>query len=536
MTRLDLQLGSRGPFTPDWRALSLGLVTCALAVVASLQAADQSLTTLLGALGFSLVCGWLFVTEKYHYALLALMLYVALADGFLRLATGHSELTLVRNLLLFCLVAGVVFRHLLRGGRIVLPPLSGWVLAFVAAALVQLFNPDSGTLLHSLAGLRQHLEWVPLFFFGYAVMRTTKRLRVFMLVLCIVTAVNGVVSYIQFQLPPAELTEWGAGYKERVIGTGDTVSRTFVDSGGVLRNRPTALGSDMGFGGILGLVAVPAAFALIGLRTRHWRYALAAIPLSVGVFVAVATSQARVAVIGAGLGLLAFLLLAAFARRSMTAVMSVLAVAAIAFVVAVQLFEDVDEGLFERYKQINITPSGLITETFAYREDTLELLPKYMADYPLGAGLGSEGPASTQPGGGPNARRLAGETQPSFLLLELGIPGLVIFLGLAGVLLARSLLAIPRLEDPEARILLSALVAGMIALLASGAVGAMTTAPPGAPFFWFAAGTLAYWTARAATADRDRLSSSRLGPISPGHYVAAADSNGDRPVSTPSTR
>jgi len=292
----------------------------------------------------------------------------------------------------------------------------------------------------------------------------------------------------------------------------------------------------MGFGGILGLLAAPAALALVGLRTRHWRYALAAIPLSVGVFIAVATSQARVAVIGAGLGILTFLLLAAFARRSMTAVMSVLAVAAIAFVVAVQLFENADEGLFERYKQINITPSGLVTETISYREDTFELLPKYMADYPLGAGLGSQGPASTQPGGGPNTRRLAGETQPSFLLLELGIPGLVVFLGFAGVVLARSLIAIPRLEDPETRILLSALVAGMIALLASGMVGAITTAPPGAPFFWFAAGTLTYWATRAAARDRHGLSPSRLGPLPHDHDLPAVESNGDRPISTPSTR
>ena len=40
-------------------------------------------------------------------------------------------------------------------------------------------------------------------------MRTTKRLRIFMLVLCFVTALNGIVSYVQFQITPAELTEWG---------------------------------------------------------------------------------------------------------------------------------------------------------------------------------------------------------------------------------------------------------------------------------------------------------------------------------------
>ena len=58
------------------------------------------------------------------------------------------------------------------------PPLTGWVLAFVVLVLIQIPNPNGGTLVHSLAGVRQDLEFVPLFFLAYLYVRTKKALRV----------------------------------------------------------------------------------------------------------------------------------------------------------------------------------------------------------------------------------------------------------------------------------------------------------------------------------------------------------------------
>ena len=51
--------------------------------------------------------------------------------------------------------------------RMTLPPLSGWVFAFVAVVLVEALNPNTGGFLKSVGGYRQQLEFVPLFFFGY---------------------------------------------------------------------------------------------------------------------------------------------------------------------------------------------------------------------------------------------------------------------------------------------------------------------------------------------------------------------------------
>ena len=80
--------------------------------------------------------------------------------------------------------------------------MTAWVLVFVAVVLVQLLNPDNWSTVHSLASLRQHLEFVPLFFIAYTIMRSERRLRAFLVLILAVAAVNGAVSLVQFNLSP----------------------------------------------------------------------------------------------------------------------------------------------------------------------------------------------------------------------------------------------------------------------------------------------------------------------------------------------
>jgi hypothetical protein len=47
--------------------------------------------------------------------------------------------------------------------------------------------------------------------------------------------------------------------------------------------------------------------------------------------------------------------------------------------------------------------------------------------------------------------------------------------------------------DPETRMFVGALLAGLIGLLIVGASAATTATSPSAPFLWFASGALAYW-------------------------------------------
>src|SRR5262249_38866063 len=135
------------------------------------------------------------------------------------------------------------------------PPLSGWVIAWVVVVLVQVANPHDGTLLHSVASVRPHAEWVPLFFLGYLALRSKRRIRAFLMLLLAVATVNGIVGLVQVNLTPSQLAGWGPGYQKAINGEGSLSARGFADENGTERNRPFGLGGDIGFGGAVGVLA-----------------------------------------------------------------------------------------------------------------------------------------------------------------------------------------------------------------------------------------------------------------------------------------
>src|SRR5262249_39058986 len=148
-----------------------------------------------------------------------------LLDGFLKLRTGSSLATVGRDALLYAVIAGIVARGVLRRQRLQLPPLSGWVLAFVVVVVVQMANPADFGIRHTAGALRPHLEFVPLFFIGYAVLRTRAALRAFFVLMLVIATANGIVGFVQLNLTPAQLAAWGPGYAQRINGTGLGVSQ-----------------------------------------------------------------------------------------------------------------------------------------------------------------------------------------------------------------------------------------------------------------------------------------------------------------------
>ena len=125
-------------------------------------------------------------------------------------------------------------------------------------------------------------------------------------------------------------------------------------------------------------------------------------------------------------------------------------------------------------------------------------LPHQLAVAPFGVGLASAGAASGF--GGKVTEELeghgvGGETQYNFEGDELGIPGLLLWVGL---LINMILLAARRLRhvaDVELRIDLAGVFAVLIAFLLMGVSGPVMGSAAGGPFFWFSAGIAAYWFA-----------------------------------------
>jgi len=428
---------------------------------------------------------WLLSSERYALSLALLLVYVGTADGYLKLRFNSDAFLLIRDALLYAIVAGALMRVVVRRGRVRLPPMTAWVAAWVIIVLVELLNPANGTVAHSIQAVRPHLEFVPLFFFGYFIMRTTGRLRGFLVLLAFVAAINGLVNVIQFNLSPEQLASWGPGYANRINGVGVS-ARGFLDAGNVLRTRPFGLGSDIGFGGAVCLIAAAAAMAL--LYDRRGRALLPAIALMAAVSLGIVTSQARVVVVGSIISVIAFFIMTTSTRRWLGTLAAATVVVTVMFLVIGSLTGNAN-NTFDRYG--SIAPNEVLRTTYEYRKDTLSLIGTYATSFPLGAGLGVVGPGGSPAGG--NGRSLNGESEYTFLLIETGVPGLLVIAGFNLLLLRMIVRRIRRLKDRDTQILLAAIAAPLFALVISWVVGASTASTPGSPYMWFAAGILVYW-------------------------------------------
>ena len=440
-----------GPGLAAARRMALTWTACAITVSLGIGLALSSQLSgvqlpLLGL--FMAIPLWLATTSRTMWALGLVLLYMGLVDGVLKLQAGSETVAIARDLLLYAVVAGMAFRA---RGPFKLPALGGWVVAWTIVILVQLANPDNGTAAHSIVSLRQHVEFVPLFFVGFVVLRTHRSLQGFFALLLAVAAINGAVGAYQSSLTPEQLAGWGPGYATLLRGD---APRAAEGPDGKQRVRPPGLGSDMGFAGILGATALPGGIALLlTLRRRPWVTALVVLGL-VGAIAAVLTSQSRSAVVTAVVMVLAMFGLMAIGRQAKQTIIAVLFAAAVCCIAAIAI-DSYDSDTFFRYQ--SITPTEAIPTLQESRSGTWAAIPQYMGEIPLGAGIGSGGPAAgiwdTRP------IEWNAESQFTFLIVEAGIPGLVVFLAFQAALFAAILAGLRRERDPRTAVLLAGVAA-----------------------------------------------------------------------------
>ena len=477
----------------SWVGLSLLGIGLATLAVAAAQVLSRDGTTRTVAI-LVLVAGsaWFLCTQHTKLALVLLMLYLGLLDGYLKLATGSSGVTLVRDALLYAIVLGLLVRAQVEGRHLSLPPLSGWVIAYVAFVLVQIPNPNGGTLVHSLAGVRPHLEFVPLFFLGYTYVRDVRALRRFIVLLLLLAAANGIVSFIQFHLTPQQLASWGRGYAEFVNGTGNVSGRTFLSVTGVVRVRPLGLGSDSGDGGLFAVLALGGilAFASFIVSVRYRIFALLCGACAVA---GIVTSEGRADVVAGVVTVIAYGILAASGPRRLATLAGLAVAIALSYFVVVSIVAGAGGGSAFRYQGLDASKILATTTGPHGRQGQLAAIGFNLAHYPLGAGLGSAGPASSTAGGGALDQGVNAESEFSFLVVEAGIPGLITIVCFSLVLLGSGMIRCRREPDHVARTLLAALICPLAGIITVFYVEPITVTVPAGPFLWFVGGVLAYW-------------------------------------------
>jgi hypothetical protein len=482
---------------PSWNrraaAQTLGGLLVAV-VAAALAVVVTHGTSLKGVAALIVVIGsvWFATTRNTQLAMAVLMLYLGLLDGYLKLATGSTAVTFVRDAFLFALVFGLLVRATVRHERLPLPPLSGWLIALLLVVAVQFANPRAGTLVHSVAGARQHLEFIPLFFLTFAYLRTARALRTFFVLLAVIAACNAIATVVQFNESPQQFAAWGPGYAQRINGTGAFAGggRTFATSSGQTKTRPFGLGSDAGDGGMFCMVALCGIFAL-AVTSKRRRGQLFAVAMALAALLGIITSEGRSVVVLAVIAVVVFGLLTITARTRLTSLLVLAAViAASAFIV---------EGIVattgsSQLRYAGLSPSGIFQTESTARGESLNVIPYNLATYPFGAGLGTVGPSSTAPGAsqteesGPDA-----ETAFSYLTVEIGIPGMLVVLGFLLTLLVLGFRRCRQVPDPEARLLLAAVIAPLAGLLAYSFSGAWPPQVPAGPYLYAAGGIISYW-------------------------------------------
>jgi hypothetical protein len=468
------------------------LIPAVLALGVTLAFPGASLPIVLAIIVGALGVVALVVCSRLEVTVTMVLLYLLLVDGPVKMLTSQREATrTLADVVILAVCLGALMRLVVQRKRIELPPLSGWVIAWVVLVLVNAFNPKTHGVLAALGGFSQQLQFVPFFFFGYALMRSKRRFRQLFVIVGVAATASGLVAAYQTGLTPAQLSTWGPGYQNLIHPQGKGTGRIFF-SEGEARVRPPGLGSEAGASGGIGHVALPMCLALVAISRGRKKWI--AIMLALGSALAVVVGLGRLQLVGAALAVIAFVGLAAIAGRHFSRTMgALLAVVALAIPAGAIVISTLHSGTFKRYESLNTS-----SETTLHKENAYSKVPEYVVASPLGYGLGNSGAVAGLGGSETNSNLLEGhgltsETQYNVLVKELGAPGLILWPLIA---IYVSLLVVRRIRsirDPDLAVCLAGALAAFLPLLIEGSSGFVSGSLAGGAYYWFSVGVVAYW-------------------------------------------
>jgi len=461
-----------------------------------------------GALGTMLFV-YLLTSPRYEVTVTLFVLYLGLLDGPVKDLTVNVFTSGLRDLLIIAIVVGMLMRLAASRRPVTLPPLSRWVIAFVAFALIEAFNPETVSFLKTLGGWRQNLEWVPFFFFGYLLLRSKDRVRNAFILIGWIALANGIAGAIQSRMSPAEIASWGPGYHTLAYGgPGGLTARTYIAEG-VARLRPPALGADAGFGGGVGSLALPMLLALLATGGSLRRRLLVAL-FCAGAVLGVGSSASRTSTVVAVVSVITFGAVAVVGRVQISrALLGFVALMAIVLAIVVALDAYSGSAVFARDQSLT-SVQNVEEHGGSGKFEGLDKMPHYLLAGPFGYGLGTAGAVGGF-GGGAHTRlegeRITGGSAYELQEKELGGPGVLLFVGLTINALVLAFSGLRRIADPELRTLLAGLIAAFVTLTLDGIFSPTLIVTVGA-FPWFACGVIAYWFPRRGVARSTELAPS----------------------------
>lgn len=441
-----------------------GAVFALLGVVLSLVMANVlvggdvlwglALSALLCLGGLTLL--WFLTTERIDLALLILVFYMGVFEGYLKIQSfGVSFYVVyaVRSVLTVALVLNPIIKRFHRklddtGYTFRWPPFSLIIGFYVLWGIISIFHPDRINLLNSLVGLRPHIEFIPLYFLGFMVCRKNPQWFVHLLLTFLIIGVlNSIAAIHQYKIGPDALPGvWGSGYEkfvEDIRTDGDNAysvrdmgafsARLYVDNNYNVQLRPPGLGPDHTYPAMVAQIAIFSAVALLFyyLKTKnYWLLGflvLAGLMLFAGIVVSASRSYLLLTIVGLAVALL-FYIREIFSGQKLKIII-VLIVAVTVVVGNYVLRSYVSESVYDRFQNVS-TLQKLMSRLEEEKFVNWEYTRRYLLEAPLGRGLGKVGSGagffveSVDEG---LSYAGNGETEVNLLLSELGIVGLMLF-------------------------------------------------------------------------------------------------------------
>jgi hypothetical protein len=406
-----------------------------------------------------------------EFGLLALI-FVAATDGFLKgVSPGWHTQLLKDYIIAICLLRWAwlsVMGHRRESARL---PMALPIILFAGWVVVQLINPQSPSILVSLAGVRMWTIWLPVFFLAYDVYderRKIERMLIFVIALMVPLAIYGIV---QYQIGLDHLMELSSGFRfhdKDYYWTGEYELQW---------RPPSTMVAPHNFAAAATMVALMSVGALLYFARNRFLQAmvLIALPLlAIGVLV----SAVRTAALSAVVGL--FALLVVVRRFDLATLAAIVGILAIFQVDALTGGEALD-----RISSVVESPQRIRGRVYGpLRYAVISALERPLGHgVATGAALGRMIAMDLQPLEGREAQYLV-ENEYGRTLRELGFPGFIFFMWMLFVVMRNNYRAYRDAVERRDKWLAAGLFAACVSLLARLAVGAALYTWPEAPLFW----------------------------------------------------
>ncbi len=401
------------------------------------------------------------------------LILIACTDGMLKgLYPGWYTQVLKDYFLVLCMLRWGWLSVLGHRRLSVRHPIVPALLVFVGWCAMQMFNPHGYNWILALAGFRGWVIWIAVFFIAYDYLesrRQVERLVLFIILLLIPISIYGIVQY-----------QIGYGHLERLGPGFDPYRRAgyFTETYEVETRPAATMVSPGNLGAGLSCVLLMAIGAALyfGGRRRLQLLALAAIPLFA---TAMFLTGSRAPLAGTIVGALALLVVS---RRPRVAI--ILAVAAL---IAITQTSKLTGGALETR----------LSSLWVHRSYTrhrivmpLQTAVNYTKTHFLGSGVGVGSTAgrllATMVTASTPAKRKVPSAEGDFgrALLELGLPGLVIFLWMLYSVVRAMIRAYASLQRLTDRWLVAGMFGACVGVLTRLLVGSSLYVWPESIFFW----------------------------------------------------